>query len=297
MTMSGQTWSVVAPDGRTLGGRAFGPADGDPVLFVAGAATGSGMVFGERLLHERHLRLLTMNRPGMRASTPHPERTIASTAADYRSAVAGVLGDDQARVPVVAHSQGSVFGLALALSGAVSGLVLASPGDETAHPPIRAMLPPEATALPDLVRSAPDEAARVLSSFDPAAMESLVLSGSDDADRAVYRAPAFLARYRDALDEGFANAGAGYVRDTLLAMGEWHLPLHRMRVPVEVLIGARDAVHSPDRAETLAARIAGARRTVIDDAGGALLWTHADAVLDAVARVRAEARASSDPMH
>ncbi|GAA1788200.1 hypothetical protein GCM10009768_16550 [Leucobacter iarius] len=274
--------SVRTPDGRVLAGASFGPADGEPVLFIAGAATGRSMAFGEDLLEALGVRLLTMDRPGMGASDADTGRTLASTVDDYREFVSAALGNADARVPVVANSQGGVFGLGAAAAGWATRLVLVSPADELAHPAIRAMLPAEATGLADLAQQDPAAAAEVLAGFDAEAMEQMVLSGSGPEDRAFYAAPAFLERYRSALAEGFANEGAGYIRDTLIAMRAWNLPFDRIRVPVSVLFGAKDLTHSPDHGEVLASRIPGARRIVFADAGGAFLWTHARAALEAV---------------
>ncbi|ASR34446.1 hypothetical protein BAY61_04950 [Prauserella marina] len=277
--ISGAPVHALAPGGRVLSGLDFGPPDGDPVLFIAGAATGKSMSFGGDLRRSANIRLLTMDRPGMGSSAVHSDRTLGSTVEDYLTFVEGVLGREDVRIPVVANSQGSVFALGAALAGWVSRLVLVSPADELAHPAIHAMLPPEATRLADLVRTNPAEAARVLGTFTAETMESMVLEGADDIDRAHYTEPGFLSVYRRSLAEGFANEGAGYVRDTLIAMRPWELPLGDLRLPVTILFGARDAGHSPDNGATLARRIPAARREVRNDAGGALLWSHSDVVL------------------
>lgn len=107
------------------------------------------------------------------------------------------------------------------------------------------MLQPEATGLADLAQQDPTAAAEMLSGFDAEAMEQMVLNSSGPEDRA------------------------------------WNLPFDRIRVPASVLFGAKDLTHSPDHGEVLASRIPGARRTVFEDAGGALLWTHARSVLEA----------------
>lgn len=109
----------------------------------------------------------------------------------------------------------------------------------------------------------------------------MVLDGADPADRAVYREPGFLSRYRAALREGFAHGGAGYATDTLLAMSPWPLDWQAIQVPVLVWSGERDHVHSPDGGALLASRIPGARRRIVPGAGAALLWTHAAEVLAA----------------
>src|SRR5690606_36793939 len=200
------------------------------------------------------LRLRTLGRPGMGGSDVHPERTLASTAADYRAFVTGVLGAG-VTLPVVANSQGSVFGLAAAAAGWVSRLVLVSPADEVAHPDVQAQVPEDAARLAQLAADDPDEAARILGAFTADAMAELPL-------------------YRRSLAEGFANDGAGYVRDTLIAMQPWPLRLGDVRCPVTILFGARDRSHSPDHGRTLADRIPDAVRQIVPDAGGALLWTH-----------------------
>ncbi|MEU3271342.1 alpha/beta hydrolase [Saccharomonospora sp. NPDC006951] len=276
---AGTPIQTAASDGRVLSGLEFGPSDGHPVLFIAGAATGKSMSFGGDLLHAANIRLLTMDRPGMGDSTVHSGRTLGSTADDYRAFAAGVLGRSDIEVPVVANSQGSVFALGAAVAGWVSRLVLVSPADELAHPAIHAMLPPEATRLADLALTNPAEATRILGRFTAEAMETMVLEGADNADRAIYTEPGFLATYRRSLAEGFANDGQGYVRDTLIAMRPWELPLPDLRVPVTILFGARDSGHSPDHGATLARRVRGAVREILGDAGGALLWTHSDVVL------------------
>lgn len=280
--MSGDSHRIQRPDGRMLAGASFGPATGRPVLFIAGAATSRRMTFGSDLLDDLNVRLLTMDRPGIGDSTPDDGRTLASTAEDYRAFVAGVLGDENTVIPVVANSQGAVFGLKLASAGGARSLTLVSPADELSHPAIHAMLPAEATSLADLALGAPERAAEVLAGFSAQAMQEMVAMGSHPADVAFYAAPPFSALYRRALDEGFAHGGVGYVRDTMIAMRPWEIDLAEIHCSVRILFGALDRGHSPDLGETLAGRIPNATRTVIDDAGGAALWTHARIVLDSI---------------
>ncbi|MHA3682736.1 alpha/beta fold hydrolase [Leucobacter sp. HY1908] len=276
-----RTHLVYTRDGRTLTGSSIGPTDGHPVLFISGAATGKSMTFGDEYLSQTGLLLVTMDRPGIGGSTPDTTRTLASTADDYRNFMREVTGSD-APFHVVANSQGSVFALQLAASKVLESLTSVSPADELAHPAIHAQLPAEATALADLARHDPDQAATILAGLDMQAMESMVLAGSHPSDAAFYRSEPFATRYRDALAEGFACDGAGYARDTLIAMRPWGIELDTIACPVTMLFGALDLSHSPDHGATLASRITGATRTVLQDAGGALLWTHSRLVLDTV---------------
>lgn len=276
--MSVREHLLPLPDGRQLTGTSSGPEGGRPVLFVAGAATGKTMRFGLDALGVLGVRLITMDRPGMEGSSDHIMRDVWSTAQDYQSFVNYVLGEDRP-VPVVANSQGGIFGVAAAATGWASRLVLVSPADEVADPRIRGLLAPHAAALAELVETDPAEAASLFASFGPREMEQMILESASDEDRRVYSSRDFVDMYRRALEEGFANDGAGYVRDTLLAMGRWDLPLGAIKRPVDILVGAKDLGHSPDQSETLASRIPTANRKLIAGAGGALLWTHAEMVL------------------
>ncbi|HYD43492.1 MAG TPA: hypothetical protein VEB43_21865 [Anaeromyxobacter sp.] len=134
----------------------------------------------------------------------------------------------------------------------------------------------------DRIAAEPEEVARFLAGMTPERMWAMVLDGSDPSDRAVYTTPAFEGAYRRALAEAFAQGPGGYVRDTLLAMSRWPFDPGAVRVPVDLWYGARDTspVHSPDHGATLASRLSPARRTVLPDAGGALLWTHGREVLE-----------------
>lgn len=270
--------AVQLSSGRFLSGTTRGPLNGRPVLFVAGAATGKTMGFGDDRLHERGIRLLTMDRPGMGSSTPDPKRTVFSTSDDYHAFVTAAVGDDRP-VAVVANSQGSVFAMAMAQAGFASSLTLVSPADEVAHPDVHALLPPQTAALVDMIRDAPQEARKVFEAFTVDAMESMVVSTAGPGDRAFYTGEPFRTVYRTALKEGFANDGTGYVHDTLMAMSSWPVSLSRLRCPVRILFGEDDRTHSPDHGATLAKRMPSAEHKVVDGAGGALLWTHADLVL------------------
>lgn len=137
--------------------------------------------------------------------------------------------------------------------------------------------------LSNLAQTKPEEATAILAGFSARAMEEMVMSGSAPEDAAFYGREPFLSLYRRSLEEGFNNGGAGYVRDTLIATRTWDLDLDAITCPVQVLFGADDLTRSPDHGETLAGRIPGATRKAFPDAGGALLWTHAREILEAIA--------------
>jgi pimeloyl-ACP methyl ester carboxylesterase len=272
------TGRVRLRDGRMLSYAEYGPAEGTPVVFLAGAGCGRLMSFGDELLEERRVRLISIDRPGLGMSSAHPDKSFASVAADVAQLVDRVVGR---RVPLVANSQGAPFGLAVAKAGAATGVALVSPIDDMAHPPIRAALPEGYRALLDEVAADPARALIALANATPDALVDMVLRDHPASDTPVYGDPEFRTRYVAALSDGFRRGGDGYARDTALVMTEWPERLFTVDVPVALLMGADDHVHSPDGGRTLAARL-GATLTVVDAAGGSLLWARPDLVLDAV---------------
>src|ERR1022692_817133 len=81
--MTADRFSVPAADGRRLGVRACGPADGLPFVFHSG--TPSGLVAYDPMTEAAAalgLRTVIYSRPGYGGSAPHPRRLVAAAAAD-----------------------------------------------------------------------------------------------------------------------------------------------------------------------------------------------------------------------
>ncbi|WP_212845826.1 alpha/beta fold hydrolase [Catellatospora sp. IY07-71] len=275
---------VGLADGRRLGWAEWGPAGGVPVLFCPGAGTSRRLGFGADVADALGVRLISLDRPGLGASDPAPGRTLTDWAAD----VAGfAAASGAARPAVVGFSQGAPFALACAAAGVVSAAALVSGTDELARPEVAARLEPQLRWLVSSADDDPDEAEAYFAQLDAGRLRHLVTSMSGDADRAVYEDPAFAAAFRRALAEGFAQGPAGYARDALLAMRPWPFDPAMIEVPVEFWYGGQDTspVHSPDFGESLAARIPHARRHLLAEAGGALLWTHAERILTSLLRL------------
>lgn len=124
----------------------------------------------------------------------------------------------------------------------------------------------------------------------PASLKEM-LRGSPAVDRAVYLEPTFAAIFASAVDEGFVQGPDGYARDALLVMQRWPFDPAQIRPPVHLWYGSLDAspFHSLDFGASLARRIPGAARTIIDGAGGSVLWTHGTAILEALLAARQRA--------
>jgi pimeloyl-ACP methyl ester carboxylesterase len=267
---------TALPDGRVLGWAEWGPPDGVPVLLCPGAATSRSLGFGADAVRRLGVRLVSVDRPGLGASTPLPGRTFDDFVADIRRLVAA---RNLGRPIVVGNSQGAPFALALALGGVAAALAIVSGADEVAAPEFADRLPEELRGLVELTVTDPAEAERVFAGFDADRMYSMVMGGSPPSDLKIYEDPAFADAYRRALTEGFAQGPGGYARDTVLAMGRWPFDLSKIAIPVDIWYGEQDTSHSPDNGATLAARIPGARRHLVPGIGGAVLWTESERIL------------------
>ncbi|PRX98901.1 pimeloyl-ACP methyl ester carboxylesterase [Allonocardiopsis opalescens] len=274
--------TVRLPGGRTLGWAEWGPRDGRPVLFFSGAAMGRGLGFGGGAPARLGVRLIAVERPGIGASEPEPGRSLADWPGDVRGLAEGLgLG----AFSIVGFSQGAPFVLACAAAGVCAAAAVVSGQDDLGSPALAGLLDPGVAGMIQAARADPAgfEAA-VADDADAESMWRLVAAGSSPTDLAVYTEPAFAAAYRACLAEGFAQGPGGYARDLALCFGRWPMDLGAIGVPVDLWYGALDTspVHSPDHGAALAARIPAARRHLLPDAGGSLLWTHSDRVLAAL---------------
>ncbi len=280
-----RTGTTRLPDGRTLGWAEWGPESGTPVLLCPGAATSRSLGFGADAVDRLKVRLVSVDRPGLGASTPAPGRGLLDWAADVRHFAAARKLEGLA---VVGYSQGAPFALACAAAGGVTGVALVAGTDELAHPALRGRLVPDVARLVELATSEPAQAEAFFAGMSAQMMWDMVLGMSHEADRALYTAPGFAEAYRGALAEAFAQGSAGYARDALLTFSPWPFEPEALRVPVDLWYGGLDTspVHSPDHGETLARRLPSARRHLLPEAGGALPWTHGEAILEALLAAR-----------
>ncbi|SHF79568.1 Pimeloyl-ACP methyl ester carboxylesterase [Streptoalloteichus hindustanus] len=256
------------------------------MLLCPGAATSRWLGFGTDVVDELGVRLVSVDRPGLGASDPAPGRTLSDWAADVRHLAAerGLVD-----LAVVGMSAGVPFALVCAAAGVAVAAAVVS-GDELASPAFTGLLTPEVRDLVALATTDPARAEEVFADFGSVeTLWEIAVERSSGTDGAVYRQPAFASAFRRALTEAFARGPAGYARDTVLVMAPWPFDPAEITVPVDLWYGGRDTspVHSPDLGATLAGRLPDARRHVVPEAGGSLLWTHAREILDSLVRPRA----------
>jgi pimeloyl-ACP methyl ester carboxylesterase len=271
--------ATVLADGRNLAWAAWGPSDGIPVLFFSGAAMSRRLGFGTHLVDQLGLRLVAVDRPGLGGSDPAPGRTLTSWADDVEQLIAAQRFSEPR---AVAYSMGGPFALAVAAAGHVRRLALVAAQDDFAHEPTLALLPEPVAGMVRATIDDPDATeAQFAGQADADGLREMVLTTSSEPDRAIYATEPFASAYAQAVAEGFAQGAGGYARDLALAAGRWPFAVEDVEIPVDLWYGTEDAspVHSPDLGDTLARRLPRARRHVFDDAGGSILWTHAEPIL------------------
>jgi pimeloyl-ACP methyl ester carboxylesterase len=278
----------VTPD-RRMAWSEWGREDGAPVLLSPGAATSSLLGVATGVVERLGVRLIAIDRPALGRSDPAPGRTLLDTAADIRALAAALALE---RPAIIGFSQGAPLALACAATDAVSAVAVVSGTDELAGPVLRGMLPPEIRQLVELAETDPPAAEAVFRGMmTPASLKEMIRSHSPEVDLSVYLEPSFAAAFASAVDEGFVQGPDGYARDTLLVMQRWPFDPAQIRRPVQLWYGSVDAspFHSLDFGASLARRIPGAVRNVVDGGGGSLLWTHGVEILEALLEARQRA--------
>ncbi|HEX2864527.1 MAG TPA: alpha/beta hydrolase, partial [Deinococcales bacterium] len=274
---------VVLPDGRVLAWREWGDPDGRPLVYCTGAGLTGRLAFGVAAARAGGWRVLAPDRPGLGASSPHPGKTLASWVEDARAWLSE-LG--LRRPAVLGFSQGAPFALALLHAGLAPAGALVAGQDDLHDPALRARLPEDVRAMLARARNDPAGVEAELNGWaSPEALWRLVMDFSGPADRDFFAREDFAAAYRAALGEAFSQGPGGYARDTLNALSPWPYRPEEIAAPVAVWYGEEDVglMHSPDQGARLTARLQHARLAVVPGVGARVLWTHANAILSALA--------------
>lgn len=266
-------------DGRILAWSEWGPVGGLPILFCTGAAMSGYLGFGTDHLPRLGLRLMAVDRPGLGASDPHPQKTLASWVEDLRQLfqASGLY-----RVAAVGFSQGAPFALALAAGGLVQAVALVSGQDQLTHPDLAPLLHPEVAAMLEALQNNPAGfEAQIAQMATPEWLWQFILQTSAEHDRALYSSQPFSQAYQRSLQEGFVQGAGGYARDLVNALQPWPFEPEGISVPVDLWYGALDTstVHSPDFGATLARRLPRASRILDPAEGGSILWNKAGEIL------------------
>jgi pimeloyl-ACP methyl ester carboxylesterase len=284
--------SIRLPDGRALAYAEWGEPQGRPVFYFHGMPGSRTFVPDPDAAIEGHVRLISVDRPGMGRSDPQPGHAIGDWPADV-VALADALGID--RFGVVGWSAGTCYVFACAAlipdrltkaagtTSAAAMRYLFGQDDE-----IREQLidDDERTIVAMLEEQGREAAERWVADDATEWVRGIaehpeqMLQGDDDRGdewflEDVQRKDAFAETFREAVRQGAEAMAPQFVAQ----VAPWGFRLEDITIPVHVWAGAHDGVTPPDRMRLVAEKIPGVTFTVWEDVGHAGLAKHFAEVL------------------
>lgn len=273
-----ETQFIECPDGRALAWSEIGDRAGPPVLWCHGGLSGRlDAAFASAGATAAGVRLITVDRPGIGASTRRKGRTVGQWADDVAT-LADALGID--RFHVVGWSAGGPHALACAARLGERVRATATIGGMA---PVRSRADRRALGLRvdrvliPLARHAPWLARPLVAAslqLSPVRQQQVLLRSLDAADRRVLEPlPA-----EDVVGATIAaaEAGAAGLVDDYRAFGapDWGFSLTDIPGPVRCWQGAADSAVPPAVGTDLAAAIPHGELELVPDAGHFLVVEH-----------------------
>ncbi len=280
------SFMVRGPDGRTIAVEEYGDPAGAVVLYFHGWPA-SRLEAG--LIPDLPARVLAFDRPGYGRSSPQPGRTLLDWPRDVAD-VADRLGLD--RFHVVGLSGGAPYAVACAyaLPDRVLGAALVCP-----VPPAHG-IHPRAPGVGHLFRLGrhPVLAHRLFSVVRPLLRRRIITPSTlvggtlPDANRECLD-PKTLAGLARVWREGIGRGVQGALSDAEIYARDWHVPLGKIVVPVDVWYGSEDSL-IPQHALAPFEAIPGMRLHVLPNEGHySLAIRHASTILRQLTQVPAPA--------
>ncbi len=270
------THRIETPDGRVLAVDVTGPAAGPVVLFLHSAPGSRRFDPDPAATRAAGVRLVTFDRAGYGDSSPLADDLLPTIAGHAADAARVVEALEAGAVDVVGWSAGGRIAAALAAARPElvrTVAIVATPAHDAEVP----WVPEEHRALSAQLRQDPASAVATLQSLFAPMVDALAADDDVAAGQVVGGPPdeALLAarpELRRALVE-MVRSGSGATAAGLAAdiaadqIQPWGFDPARVSAPTTCWYGADDAIVSPAHGEWWAARIPGARLTVVDGAG------------------------------
>jgi pimeloyl-ACP methyl ester carboxylesterase len=262
--------TVRLPRRRRLGYAEFGPASGKPLLWFHGTPGARRQIAPQarELAHERGVRIVSVERPGVGQSTPHVYAALVDFARDIER-LCEALGIE--RFAVAGLSGGGPYALACAhalrervVAAVVLGGVAPAVGPEAAPGGasrlIRAFAPvmhrarqPLGGALRGLIRL-----------LEPLADQAVDLFARQmpPGDQRLFQDAAMRLMFQEDLILGARRNFQAIPLDVALFARHWGFALENLAVPVHLWYGDSDIIVPPQHGEHLARLIPGARLVI-----------------------------------
>jgi pimeloyl-ACP methyl ester carboxylesterase len=255
-------------DGRILEYATAGPAGGMPLIFNTGSP-GSGELFQPLVDAAARfgLRTVVYSRPGFGASSPQPDRQVASAAPDVAELLNALGGE---RFVTIGWSGGGPHALACAalLAGQCAGIACVSSiapmgtdldwykGMNAGNTEVFTL----AAAGADAVRPLVERSAEDLAKMSTAVIGKSLTTRTDLDQGEVAAFREFLAL---TLNRSVVNGWHGSMQDDLAFVGPWGFDVASIAAPTSVWHGDTDALVPASHGEWIAAHIRGARLHIL----------------------------------
>ena len=276
--------------GRHLGFAEYGPSDGRPLIWFHGTPGARRQVppGARRIAHERDVRIIALERPGIGSSTPHVYDSVCDWAVDVEEFCDAL---ELERIAVAGLSGGGPYALACAhempgrvVTAAVLGGVAPAVGpDKASGGPSeiserfswlsRASRQPMGAFLRGLIRvlePLADEAIDLFARFMP------------PGDQLVFADEAMREMFADDLLRGSRTNMQALFLDAALFGRAWGFALGDIRVPVHLWYGDADIIVPVAHGHHMAERIPNSVLRIRPDEGHLGGLGASDEILDAV---------------
>jgi pimeloyl-ACP methyl ester carboxylesterase len=291
----GEDRRLILADGRVIGFREYGAADGLPIICFHGTP-GSRVMFGiaDDFARENGLRLVAPERAGFGMSSFAKARPLAQSA-DEMVALCDALGVE--RVALAGVSGGAPFAAAFAAARPerVSAMGLVSPVGPFAGPERPRRIGPAHRLVFRVLPGVP-LLYRFLFSFGragflfvPDAMAALLMSRSAPSDWRILSEKRVRKNLLRGLREGVRPGVGGAVEELRCFSRPWNLPLESITAPTILWQGLSDRNVPVPAALRLGELIPGCEVRRIEGAGHYWILRNYGHVLESVARLAREA--------
>ncbi len=267
--------TIHLPDDRQLGFAEFGPAGGKPVLWFHGTPGARRQIAPEarRLAEEWDIRIISVERPGIGASTPHIYEALIDFADDIEQLTHAL---DIDYFGTVGLSGGGPYSLACAhqmpgqtVAAVILGGVAPTCGEDAAEgwivnamrrgsPLLQYTHRPLGSMMTSLVRALEPRADMWMDLF------AKLLS---EGDQRVFADPGMRRMFIEDLVGGSRSDMRAFMFDTVLFGRHWGFLLGDLEVPVHLLYGDSDNIVPLEHAYHMAEKIPGARLSIREDEG------------------------------
>jgi pimeloyl-ACP methyl ester carboxylesterase len=254
------------PSGRSLGFAEFGPPGGRPLLWFHGTPGARRQIppRARELAHERGVRLVSVERPGVGESTPHAYPAVVDFAADVER-LCDALGID--RFGVAGLSGGGPYALACAhaLAARVVAAVLLSgvapaAGPDAAEGGVSRLIRTFAPLLRRVHRPVGGVLRGLVRTFEPLADLAVDLFARQmpPGDQRLFEDAAMRRMFQEDLILASRLRMQAVCLDVALFARPWGFALAEIEVPVHLWYGDSDNIVPVEHGRHLAERIPGA---------------------------------------